>query len=444
MSPLLVLTLLAIAMLGVAGLLFAARGDLDRVAGWLLVGGWFLFALTSPTFQFPVVLRPLGLAVGSTGAVLARLGDDRPDRNRSELLSPASRLMFVFVTFVLIGCLASPEGPGNLVRGIEGVLIVVTATYGVALGFGGWLVGAVLAASFANVVLSIISGAPEVVPGVEGDPTRLSGFMQPNHLAYAAALVLIGVAALWGRHQRARLALVVVASTATYALLASRSRTGLIALILALVIAGAASVAPAARLRAAAVGLVVVLAVVPVLGSAGHGWFDRDSGTDSNISSLTGRTDLWPPVIDLIEERPVVGWGIDAVLSPAGIKVQEVLPGVGQAHNAYLEAALMGGVPAAAAWGLSLLAALIGSFRLPRSDPHRFGLIATGVLLQLYAITESSPAWFGDMFICYVLLIAVQAEARAAHLPTAPLAPEAAGPRTRPAALVVTAAGAPR
>lgn len=412
MDPQALLPLVAAATLAGAVILLAANGELDRVGAWMLIGGWFLFALTSPTFQFPLALRPVGLVLAGAGALLLRLTCTDPPRRVGSASLP-TRLLFVFVVFVLLGCLQSPYGPSNLVRGVEGVLIVASALYGVSLGLGSWLVGGVLAAALANVVLSIISGAPEVVPGVHGDPERLSGFMQPNHLAFAAAIVLIGVAGLWAGNRRFRLLLLGAAGLATYALLASRSRTGLIALLIAVGVVGAASVAPAARLRAMAIGLLALLALVPLAGGVSQGWFDRNDASGSNIASLTGRTDLWPPVIDLIKRRPIVGWGVDAVNSPAGEKVQEVLPGIGQAHNAYLEAGLMGGLPAALAWGLSLAAALVGSWRLPRLDPRRFGLIAIAVLLELYAITESSPAWFGDMFICYVLLVAIHSEARA-------------------------------
>ena len=426
--------LLLAALVAGAVVLLIARADMARLAPWMLISGWFLFALTSPTAQFPLILRPLGVVLAGAGAALARIGSDAVPRGDRRSVPLPSRLLIVFVAFVLLGCLASPNGPRNLIRGIEGVLIIAAALYGVALGYRDWLVGGVLVASLANVVLTAKSGAPEVLPGVVGEPERLSGYMHPNHVAFAAAIVLIGAVGLWKR-RKLRLILVGSAAIASYDLLASRSRTGLLAVIAAVAIAGMASVPRQGRARVGAMMLVAALVLAPLLATQTGGWVNRDAtstgSASSGLTSLTGRTDFWPPVIHMIEQRPVVGWGVNAILTPAGAKVQAILPGVGQAHNAYLEAALMGGLPAAVAWGLSLLAVVVGAFRLPQGDPRRFGLIACAILIELYAITESSPAWFGDMFIIYVLLIAVYAEARsAADHPVRPAPDPAPEPAT--------------
>jgi O-antigen ligase len=153
------------------------------------------------------------------------------------------------------------------------------------------------------------------------------------------------------------------------------------------------------------------------------------------VTTLTGRTDFWPLAIDLIGKRPFVGWGVDAIESPAGEKFQEVArswvsdeppaprtgpvshepppepPGVGQAHNAFLEAGIQSGVIGLVAWAGSLFAAIVGICRLPRTSKYRFPLIIGSVLVLVFAFTESSPAWFGDMFIVYVLCLALYAEA---------------------------------
>jgi len=147
--------------------------------------------------------------------------------------------------------------------------------------------------------------------------------------------------------------------------------------------------------------------VLPAFGT----WFNRDD-SESSITSLTGRTDFWPLAVDLIQERPVIGWGVNVIGSPVGEPFQKVLPGVSQAHNAYLEAALQSGYPGAIAWGLSLIGVMVGSFKLKKDDPYRFLLICGAILTQIFAFTESGPAWFGDMFIVYVLTVAIYADQR--------------------------------
>lgn len=418
-SPLLGMTtpgpglLLGAALIG-AVLLTACRGDLPRLAIWALLGGWFTFAITSPSSQFPLVLRPLSLVVAAAGAVMYRVVRPPSAREGRAPVALPTRLLVVYLAFVLLGCLASPYGPTNTIRWVEGVLIVVAGCYAVSLGLTQKLLAATALGSLANVALTVKSGAPEVLKGVTG-PARLAGFMQPNHLAFAAGIVIIGAAWLWLRQAKWRLLLVGCSALAMYALIASRSRTGLLALLIA---AGLALIAECAgRGRGGRIAVWTLLAIVlalPVALPAFNGWFNRDSasGGSKEITSLTGRTDFWPFAVDLIEQRPYTGWGVDTVSSPVGLRFQEVLPGVSQAHNSYLEAGLMGGIPAAVAWGASLLGVLIGAWRLPRSDSRRFLLIGGSIFLEFYAFTESSPAWFGDMFIIYVLLVAVYGEAR--------------------------------
>jgi len=61
--------------------------------------------------------------------------------------------------------------------------------------------------------------------------------------------------------------------------------------------------------------------------------------------SLTGRTDLWPLVIELIEQKPWLGWGYRAMWLPDDVITQRVDDltgnwGVPSAHNVFLEVAL--------------------------------------------------------------------------------------------------------
>ena len=404
-------TLIVGAVLAGALVLLAGRADMRRLGEWALVGGWFVFALSSPSGQFPTMLRPLGLLGAFAGAVILRFGDPLMKRVEEHLVPYTTKLLFVYLAFVFIGCLASPLGPKNIIRWVQGVMIVVAVFYAISLRYTRALLASTFLAALFNVVLTVENGSGEVLP--DGAHTnRLAGYMQPNHLAFACALVIIG--AVWLAHDtpKWRVPMAGCGLIAFYALMASHSRTALMALIAAL---GAAVVATyvgrGRRGQFVAWSLVAVLVFTPLVLPAFGTWFNRDD-SESSITSLTGRTDFWPLAVDLIQERPIVGWGINVIGSPAGAAFQEVLPGVGQAHNAYLEAALMSGYPGVLAWGGSLLGVMIGAFRLRRDDPYRFLLIASSILVQIFAITESSPAWFGDMFIVYVLAAAIYGEQR--------------------------------
>ena len=61
--------------------------------------------------------------------------------------------------------------------------------------------------------------------------------------------------------------------------------------------------------------------------------------------TLTGRTDIWSAVIELISERPVFGWGYRAMWVPTDLVTMWVDMktgewGVPSAHNAFLEVTL--------------------------------------------------------------------------------------------------------
>jgi len=69
-------------------------------------------------------------------------------------------------------------------------------------------------------------------------------------------------------------------------------------------------------------------------------------------ATLTGRTDLWPYVIDLIYERPVLGWGFTGFWNASNPRLWEISLAVGwyvpEAHNGMLQLLLDVGVVGAA------------------------------------------------------------------------------------------------
>jgi O-antigen ligase len=74
-------------------------------------------------------------------------------------------------------------------------------------------------------------------------------------------------------------------------------------------------------------------------------WFLEALGKDP---TLTGRTDLWPHVIDAILEEPLFGWGFDGFWfpsNPAAARIYRALTwGPANAHNGLLELLLQLGV----------------------------------------------------------------------------------------------------
>jgi O-antigen ligase len=76
-------------------------------------------------------------------------------------------------------------------------------------------------------------------------------------------------------------------------------------------------------------------------------------------ATLTGRTRLWPAVIELITEKPLLGWGYRAMWQPddavTAMVEQRVEMSVPSSHNAFLEIGLQLG-----AAGVLLIVSIIG------------------------------------------------------------------------------------
>jgi exopolysaccharide production protein ExoQ len=98
-------------------------------------------------------------------------------------------------------------------------------------------------------------------------------------------------------------------------------------------------------------GMATCLAVASIA-AAVYFAFDSDLILDllGKDSSLTGRTVIWPYVIEAIGDRPILGWGFWAFWSPSNPRSIEISREVGfgfqlpSAHNGVLELLLQIGV----------------------------------------------------------------------------------------------------
>lgn len=189
-----------------------------------------------------------------------------------------------------------------------------------------------------------------LVPG-----SRLSGITgTANAIGYISAftLLLLYYYRLW-LPQKIFLTYWLFVATNVVALGMSQSRTSIVALVLAIALAGLvrASTARLAMLFLAICTGIIFFAVID---------FDllfsllSRSGDVSEITTGTGRTRIWTTAIDLISQRPVFGWGYASsnVLLPAASG--DVGHTATHAHNAFLQIALSTGLV-----GLFVFCALI-------------------------------------------------------------------------------------
>jgi len=165
------------------------------------------------------------------------------------------------------------------------------------------------------------------------------------------------------------------------------------------------------------VGLSAVALAGAVLGvdsSALFALLDRDP-------SLTGRTDLWLYVMDVIRERPYFGWGYMGFWVLDTSKVIYIHNQIGwpapNAHNGYLELILSVGLLGLAGFVVTAIWALrrtIGA--MTRPDDLGILLLVISVQLLVGNLTESfmiSASVFGwNVFSILVLKTGIEAETR--------------------------------
>ena len=116
--------------------------------------------------------------------------------------------------------------------------------------------------------------------------------------------------------------------------------------------------------------------------------------------TLTGRTDLWPQVVQAISNRPWLGYGYSAFWLPNGDFTYFISPNwtPNQSHNGYLEACLDVGVVGASTAVLAILVALRRG--VASLDRHLASCYAWPLLAVIYFLavnlTESSIAKYNN------------------------------------------------
>ncbi|MBT9488960.1 MAG: O-antigen ligase family protein [Rubrivivax sp.] len=246
----------------------------------------------------------------------------------------------------------------------------------------------------ASLVLYLLVPARALTVTEGGLNLRLSGvYGSPNNLGRAAALaallVLMSVGAL-RRWQGAAVLLLALPLCAT-CLLMSGNRGAALALV------GAWGVYLLAgrpwQLALAALTLlfsVAVLALAPELRADLAGLLSR-SGRRNEITTLTGRTDIWAAVIGLIREAPLLGHGFAST--------RELLPAAWwtaygwtttSAHNLWLQVAVTTGFVGLA---LLLLGQLAWAWQaLHRPQPARDAVFVFVLVIGLLESSAGGPS----------------------------------------------------
>jgi O-antigen ligase len=146
------------------------------------------------------------------------------------------------------------------------------------------------------------------------------------------------------------------------------------------------------RNKVTGVGISMVAAVC-LLGAFVTLWSNPEFalGVLGRDTTLTGRTELWPSVVALIEQRPVLGWGYRAMWQPddpASIVIDQINTwGASSSHNAFLEIALQLGLV-----GLAILVVIVA--------------VALRRGLRCCMVGIRPLGWFSVMFVVGAILAA--------------------------------------
>ncbi len=136
--------------------------------------------------------------------------------------------------------------------------------------------------------------------------------LEPNQLGRICAIVVLAALYLaWRSRWRWSIPNVVVLAIALWGLTASDSRTAIGALLASLCLIAFSYMS--GPMRIAATGL----ALAAVACTFGFGvldtdfdWLSRNNDASSDVTNLSGRTTLWPTVIEASSERPLAGHGM--------------------------------------------------------------------------------------------------------------------------------------
>ena len=155
-------------------------------------------------------------------------------------------------------------------------------------------------------------------------------------LALAALLPLINYLRASSKNVWVKIALIATMTLTAFAILGTYSRGALIALLVG-------GVAMALRSRSGVI-LVVVTAVLAAAAPAvlPHSWTQRMTtiGTYSDDTSFEGRVEAWRTTMKMIEARPLVGGGYDAIESDVVAKTYRTVRGLPEgraAHSIYFQ-----------------------------------------------------------------------------------------------------------
>ncbi|KRE16859.1 hypothetical protein ASE63_14135 [Bosea sp. Root381] len=300
-------------------------------------------------------------------------------------------LLAGFAMVLVLGILALPQTEADFVNGAANAALLL-----IAIVYGALLLAPQLA----------IHGAEGVEGGHAGD---WKGHL--SHKNFAAPvfsmLAMFGIYA-WRSGLRLRGAAIVLLSVLFVLNSGSKTTMGFLPIAVGLVLMGRWLGRPrlALALHVVAVAMVAALTVGTVLSPA----LRQLSASISSDVTFTGRDEIWRFALEYIGQKPWAGYGyLSFWQTPVVTHLEENfeaswdIRGIGSAHNTYLDALLMFGIPGAALMIYCLMLRPLRNYLVAEIDPgrRRFADLCLMIvmfmtyvgMLESFFLNRADPLW---------------------------------------------------
>lgn len=332
-----------------------------------------------------------------------------PQARRAVMSLPAMAILTILV-FALPASLTGSSMSSLPATLINIAYVAVIASAIVSLGWQQILVAVLVgvgAASIGSWLMYFFIPSYGIYPEFLGNVTveRLGGMSHPNMVGRSAGVGILISFGLWRNRKITLMLFGVLLAMFAVTLIYSVSRTAMIATFIGLITMHLQQFKTRDGLRVIAAGLFFLLVGVIALGMTGKeatvlekfGSSVSKTGDSRELTTGTGRSEIWLASIDLIKESPVTGYGFGAA--------QELLEDHSQStHNIVLNAALISGVVGGIImFGLYILLFFIAvNSRIPAIATLAVFLMVSGLVED--TVLETFPAAGTMMWILCCLL----------------------------------------
>jgi exopolysaccharide production protein ExoQ len=413
--------LLPIASAFFVGLMFIlASNNTKAMERWQEVAGTRVFELQTEVQEGRTIRQISILCLGAWGAVCAIYGKRRLNYNYAFVFPLA-----VFAALAVGSVVWSHERSFTAKR-----LIVFVCIASAIVGFIRMFrfrdlatfafVGCALQISIC-VLFELIYDVN--IEGAKGG-YRFSGTLHPNHSGIYSVVLLLASVCLFDR--TGRRAFLAVALLALWVLVLTKSRSSLIAGVMALATYAALRISPARLFSVVGVGLVgVALLLIGIASGLMPDDFTHIitmGREDASESKLTGRDMIWSAafsVPDFEWSRLVTGFGYESfwTASHARFVSDTVRFQISESHNAYLDLMLELGLVGALCYIFMVFGGLFGWARMAwirKNAAFAFcaAIVAFSVVHGLTESTTTDPTYIAFFTLCSVSLLAFRSPTR--------------------------------